>query len=45
MQYEISTGAGIGATPARPGELTADHPVPLVLGGEPLPARPGDGEA
>ena len=27
--------------PVRPGELTADHPVPLVLGGEPLPARPG----
>ena len=22
------------------GELAADHPVPLVLGGEPLPARP-----
>ena len=27
--------------PVRPGELAADHPVPLVLGGEPLPARPG----
>jgi hypothetical protein len=26
--------------PVRPGELAADHPVPLVLGGEPLPARP-----
>jgi len=26
---------------ARPGELAADHPVPLILGGEPLPARPG----
>ena len=25
----------------RPGELAADHPVPLVLGGEPLPAQPG----
>ena len=29
------------AHPVRPGELAADHPVPLVLGGEPLPARPG----
>jgi hypothetical protein len=28
--------------PLRPGEPTADHPVPLVLGGEPLPARPGE---
>ena len=27
--------------PVRPGGLAADHPVPLVLGGEPLPARPG----
>ena len=27
--------------PVRPGELTADHAVPLVLGGEPLPLRPG----
>jgi hypothetical protein len=27
--------------PVRPGELAADHPVPLVLGGEPLPAQPG----
>ena len=27
--------------PVRPGELAADHPVPLVLGGEPLPARSG----
>ena len=27
--------------PVGPGELAADHPVPLVLGGEPLPARPG----
>jgi hypothetical protein len=27
--------------PVRPGELAADHPVPLVLGGDPLPARPG----
>jgi hypothetical protein len=27
--------------PVRPGELAADHLVPLVLGGEPLPARPG----
>jgi hypothetical protein len=27
--------------PVRPGELAADRPVPLVLGGEPLPARPG----
>jgi hypothetical protein len=27
--------------PVRAGELAADHPVPLVLGGEPLPARPG----
>jgi hypothetical protein len=27
--------------PVRPGELAADHPVPLVLGGEPPPARPG----
>jgi hypothetical protein len=26
--------------PVRPGELAADHPVPLVLGGELLPARP-----
>jgi hypothetical protein len=25
----------------RPGELAADHPEPLVLGGEPLPERPG----
>jgi hypothetical protein len=24
----------------RPGELAAEHPVPLVLGGEPLPAHP-----
>jgi hypothetical protein len=23
------------------GDLAADHPVPLVLGREPLPARPG----
>jgi hypothetical protein len=40
-------GAAMGARgpraphPVRPGELAADHPVPLVLGGEPLPARPG----
>ena len=27
--------------PVRPGELAADHPVPLVLGGATLPARPG----
>ena len=27
--------------PVRPGELAADHPVPLVLGGEPPPKRPG----
>jgi hypothetical protein len=26
---------------ARSGSLAADHPVPLVLGGEPLPAHPG----
>ena len=25
----------------RPGEFAADHPDPLVLGGEPLPAHPG----
>jgi len=25
----------------RPGVLAADHPVPLVLGGGPLPAEPG----
>jgi hypothetical protein len=25
----------------RPGELAADHPEALVLGGEPLPAQPG----
>jgi hypothetical protein len=25
----------------RPGDLAADHPEPLVLGGEALPARPG----
>lgn len=24
----------------RPGEPASDHPVPLVLGGEPLPVRP-----
>jgi hypothetical protein len=29
------------AAPVRPGELAADHPEPLVLGGEPLPVRPG----
>ena len=27
--------------PLRSGQLAADHPEPLVLGGEPLPARPG----
>jgi hypothetical protein len=27
--------------PVRPGDLAADHPEPLVLGGELLPARPG----
>jgi hypothetical protein len=25
----------------RPGDLAADHPEPLVLGGEPLAAEPG----
>ena len=25
----------------QPGELAADHPEPLVLGGEPRPAQPG----
>ena len=29
------------AHPVKPGDLAADHRVPLVLGGEPLPARPG----
>jgi hypothetical protein len=29
------------AHPVRPGQLAADHPVPLVLGGEPLPGRLG----
>ena len=29
------------AHPLRPGELAADHPDPLVLGGEPLPIQPG----
>ena len=27
--------------PVRPGDLAADHPEPLVLGGEPLPREPG----
>jgi len=27
--------------PVRPGDLAADHPEPLALGGEPLPAHPG----
>lgn len=27
--------------PAQRGNLTADHPEPLGLDGEPLPARPG----
>jgi hypothetical protein len=25
----------------RPGDLAADHPEPIVLGGEPPPERPG----
>jgi hypothetical protein len=25
----------------RPNKLAADHPEPPILGGEPLPARPG----
>ena len=29
------------AHPVRSGDLAADHPEPLVLGGEPLPAHPG----
>ena len=29
------------AHPVRSGDPAADHPEPLVLGGEPLPAQPG----
>jgi hypothetical protein len=35
------SGLAPRAAPGAPGELAADHLVPLVLGGEPLPAQPG----